>query len=135
MEVRLFSVLVDTNRLSVGIFKQLELTALWERDVRPHNVLEVIGTVRYKIDNCDFWALANRGDCLVRCKLNLHRRPNTDFEDELAHYRKMMSLAPKTRSHFEQRSTVTLIAQGDEEDRYKAHLAAARMVQLFIGLK
>lgn len=138
MHVELFSVLVDTRRLSVGVFKQLEIAPLCADNGRIDMSLELIGTVRYKVGYCDYWALAKRGDSIVRCALNPTLTLDATFGADIARYRRLS--APKNGSSlpdtfWSERLSQSLADQGREKFRHQTHLEAASLTQLFIGLK
>ena len=138
MHVELFSVLVDTRRLSVGVFKQFEVASLCAHDGRRDMSLELIGTVRYKVGYCDYWVLAKRGDSIVRCTLNPHLTPDASFEADIERYRRLSTATNGSASptdFWSERLAQSLGSQGREKFRHQAHMDAASMAQLFIGLK
>ena len=136
MKVELFSVLVDTQRLTAGLFKQFEQAKLWTPEGGRDTSLELIGVVRHKVGDRDHWVLARRGETLVRCALHLHRKPEADFQRELDECLKMAQRPQNSLSnYYKERAAATTIARDTEQSRFEAHSLAASLTQLFLGLR
>lgn len=130
------NVQIDASKLTVGLFRQLPIEALCDATGKQRPELAPFGVVRYKHGIHTLWALAVRGEQVVRCALDPTLRSRKELEESLAFWVNSAQ-APHNREKGEdsfayreaERQRLLMAA---EPGRFNAHSAAAQLEQVFL---